>query len=97
MKIGVALLIMMFTSVSFANESFKVFPSSSTTQINLGDLNTNVSLVVVYDNKGCFVMSSAVNKSNPTLEVQNLATGSYKMVGIDVFEDIVQEGQLIIN
>lgn len=97
MKIGVALLFMMFATSSFANESFKVFPSNSTTQINLGDLNPSVSLVVVYDNQGCFVMSSAVNKSNPTLEVQSLPSGSYKMVGIDVFEEVVQEGELVIN
>jgi len=97
MKIGITFLVMMFASVSFASDSFKVFPSNSTSQVNLGDLNPKVSLVVVYNNQGCIVMSSAVNKSNPILEVQSLSSGSYKMVGIDIFEEVVQEGKLVIN
>ena len=96
--VAVVFLVVLSVSSYAATSSFKVFLSPSTTsQINLGDLDHEVSLVVVYDHEGCFVMSSAINKSNPILEVLNLPTGSYQMVGLDVFEEVVQEGKLVIN
>ena len=95
---AVFFLVILSVSSYAASSSFKVFLSpSSTSQISLGDLDHEVSLVVVYDHEGCFVMSSAVNKSNPILEVLSLPSGSYQMVGLDVFEEVIQEGKLVIN
>ncbi|MFT6746089.1 MAG: hypothetical protein ACJAZ2_000427 [Glaciecola sp.] len=82
---------------SFATSSLKVFTSPTSSQVNLGDLNPKVSLVIVYDNEGCFIMSSAINKSNPTLEVLNLPSGSYQLVGLDVFQDVIQNGNFNIH
>lgn len=101
MKLKAATFIILFGLSSgissFAASSLKVFTSPASSQVNLGDLNPNVSLVEVYDNEGCFIMSSAINKSIPTLEVLNLPSGSYQLVGLDVFQDIVQNGNLEIQ
>ncbi|MFT6716025.1 MAG: hypothetical protein ACJA0Q_000654 [Saprospiraceae bacterium] len=97
MKFVAVIFLVVLSISSFAASSLKVFSSPSTSQVNLGDLSPKVSLIVVYDHEGCLVMSSAINKSNPTLEVLNLKSGSYHLVGLDVFAEIVQQGKMVVN
>lgn len=79
----------------FAAEEFKVFSNPSSSVINLGDLKTEVSLIGIYDGNECLVLTAVIDKNNPVIEIGQLPYGVYRLVGTDVFEDVVQEGTYI--
>lgn len=97
MKRLLSVCLLLLSVSAYASSSIKVVLNPSTSNINLADIKAEVSLLEVYDFEGCLVMSSAINKSNPVLEVHDLQSGRYRLVGLDVFKEKIQEGSVVIN